>query len=528
MLNNVRDFGAVGDGITDDRLAIQAAIDDAAANDNKGGIFFPSGTYRVSRTEVPGGRWSLDLNGVTDFMVAGEGAKSVVKLVDTAAATGDWHVFILRNNCRRVDFQYLVVDGNRTGLTDPDEQSHGIEVEDGTEDLTIDHCTLRDCFGDGVRLLGRADTDENVRRVRIESCLFQTNNRSGLGIQRALEQVIVAHCFFDATVSDQSIDFEPSGADAPTDLIIDGCIINHTNQTIAVTLSGIRGSEPAVRVKFSNNIVLGGPIFCTDVAQLTIQDNVVLITDAFARNRIPVQVQRGGDAVLITGNLLVSEDAETTAVISPSEVNQRQVSRAMIGNNLCFARSGNGIRVVSSDDVAVEANMVVATGSGTQGIFVQAETSDVDRVFIRNNNITVEDQGGVWVTGIHFAAAQGIGDVSVTGNSINGATEGVRFQGPGFQQTPVCALNSVAVGVANPLIGLLQLPEDSVVVGGAASRGGSTPGSGTGRFIAGEGTPEGKVTGNVGDVYQRIDAAPGPRLFVKESDDEPNTGWSAK
>ena len=39
MLNNVKDFGTVGDGVVDDRLAIQAAIDDAVAN-NKGGILF--------------------------------------------------------------------------------------------------------------------------------------------------------------------------------------------------------------------------------------------------------------------------------------------------------------------------------------------------------------------------------------------------------------------------------------------------------------------------------------------------------
>ena len=31
MLNNVRDFGAVGDGVTDDRAAIQAAVDNAVA-----------------------------------------------------------------------------------------------------------------------------------------------------------------------------------------------------------------------------------------------------------------------------------------------------------------------------------------------------------------------------------------------------------------------------------------------------------------------------------------------------------------
>lgn len=42
MLNNVKDFGAVGDGATDDRLAVQAAIDDAVTND-KGGVLFPPG-----------------------------------------------------------------------------------------------------------------------------------------------------------------------------------------------------------------------------------------------------------------------------------------------------------------------------------------------------------------------------------------------------------------------------------------------------------------------------------------------------
>jgi len=118
MLNNVKDFGAVGDGVTDDRVKIQAAIDDAVTN-KKGGILFPAGTYRVSRPLVAGVRWSLDLNGVQDFMVMGEGPKSVVKLVNTTAPTGDWHVFILRKDCQRVVFNDLVIDGNRTGLTDP-------------------------------------------------------------------------------------------------------------------------------------------------------------------------------------------------------------------------------------------------------------------------------------------------------------------------------------------------------------------------------------------------------------------------
>jgi Pectate lyase superfamily protein len=526
MLNNVRDFGAVGDGSTDDREAIQKAIDDAV-NNNKGGVLFPPGTYRVSLVTIPGGRWSLDLNGVRDFMIMGEGPKSVVKLVNTTAATGDWHVFILRNNCQRVVFKDLVIDGNRTRLTSPDEQSHGIEVEPGTEDLVVDRCILRECFGDGMRLLGAPG--QNVKRVRVENSLFQTNKRSGLGIQRALEQIIIANCVFDATVSDQSIDFEPSGTDGPTDLIIQGCLINHTNATPAVTLSGIGGPDRLVRCKFNDNIVLGGPIFSTDVNQLTIQNNIVVVTDLGIVQRIPVQVQRGGDSVVITGNLLVNDDTITSAVISLNEVNQRQVTRALVANNLCFARFGDGIQCLSSDDVAIQNNMVVATDSCSHGIFIRSQSSPMDNISVRDNDVTIKGTGK-WKFGIRLGATSPhhISHFSVIGNSVRTADSGVAFEGPGFRQTPVCALNRIADDVPSPFVGIGSLPFDSVVVGGVTSRGGTTASSGAGRFIAGLGDPNNKVIGNLGDIFQRLDGTPAATLYVKETGSSTNTGWTAK
>jgi len=527
MLNNVRDFYAVGDGIKDDRAAIQAAIDDAVSK-NKGGILFPPGTYRVSRVTVQGGRWSIDLNGVQDFMVVGEGPKSVVKLMDTAPA-GNWHVFILRNNCRRIVFKDLVIDGNRTGLTNPDEQSHGIEVEAGTEDLVVDRCVLRECFGDGMRLLGAPG--QNVKRLRIANSLFQKNKRSGLAIQRALEQVIITNCIFDATVTDQSIDIEPSGTDGPTELLIQGCIINHTNKTPAVTLSGISGPDPLVRCKFSDNMVIGGHIFCTDVDQLTIQNNTILVTNLGTVQRIPVYVALGGDSVIITGNLLVNDNPFTKSVISLE--GKRQVTRALVANNLCFARSGIGIQCLSSDEVAIQNNMVVATDSCGKGILLRSESSSMDNISVRDNEVTVRGAGR-WEFGILLAAdPQSIGHVSVIGNSVRGADKGIKFvkgteSEARFTQTPICSLNRIAADVTSPIVGLTDLPAASIVVGGMASRGGTSKNSGAGRFIAGLGDPNTKIQGNVGDIFQRLDGGAASTLYVKESGNETNTGWTAK
>ena len=44
---SVKDFGAVGDGVTDDTAAIQLAIDSGAS-----GVFFPAGIYNVSKTSA--------------------------------------------------------------------------------------------------------------------------------------------------------------------------------------------------------------------------------------------------------------------------------------------------------------------------------------------------------------------------------------------------------------------------------------------------------------------------------------------
>jgi hypothetical protein len=58
---SVKDFGAVGDGVTNDTAAIQAAIDSVSSAG--GTVFFPPGTYRIARNSGINDKWGIKVTG---------------------------------------------------------------------------------------------------------------------------------------------------------------------------------------------------------------------------------------------------------------------------------------------------------------------------------------------------------------------------------------------------------------------------------------------------------------------------------
>jgi hypothetical protein len=75
---SVKDFGAIGDGVTDDTSAIQKAINYAATYTPGGAVFLPSGTYKISAAlGVPPGA-SMTIYG------SGPGATSIKQTSTTA------------------------------------------------------------------------------------------------------------------------------------------------------------------------------------------------------------------------------------------------------------------------------------------------------------------------------------------------------------------------------------------------------------------------------------------------------------
>ncbi len=71
-------YGATGDGVTDDRAAIELARDAAVASGVKSVLYFPGGTYMISRDGA--NPWHMNLE-ASNVMLQGERGKTIIKAV---------------------------------------------------------------------------------------------------------------------------------------------------------------------------------------------------------------------------------------------------------------------------------------------------------------------------------------------------------------------------------------------------------------------------------------------------------------
>ena len=161
---NVRQFGALGDGITDDTLAVQKAIDAGL-----GEVFFPKGIYRITKTLLV----DLDRIGYSSIHSTGgsriimEGPGPAFRLVGTHQKSAAPQTFSEDVWDRQ---RMPLLDGLAITGAHPD--AVGIEAA-GTMQLTVSRVHVRNVLN-GIQLTG------NNRNVIISDCHIYSNR--GIGI----------------------------------------------------------------------------------------------------------------------------------------------------------------------------------------------------------------------------------------------------------------------------------------------------------------------------------------------------------
>ena len=161
---DVKAFGAIGDGTTDDTDAIQKAVDSG-----RGRIVFPKGVYRLTRPVEAVldriGYLSIEGNGVARIEMAGAGP--ALRIIGTHQASADPGKFSAKvwDNQRMPLIDAIAIVGKH-------DEAVGIEA-DGTMQITLTRLHLRSLLH-GIHLV------KNNRNVAIADCHIYHNR--GIGV----------------------------------------------------------------------------------------------------------------------------------------------------------------------------------------------------------------------------------------------------------------------------------------------------------------------------------------------------------
>jgi parallel beta-helix repeat protein len=356
---NVKDYGALGDGSTDDSSAIQSAIT-AAQADHNGIVFFPQGTYIIGTTP----------NITSSVMVLGSGLSSILK------AKSSTNVNCLQiTQTSYVIIKDLQIDGQAST------QSGGISYIarigiyiNNCDDVRVENCYVHDTYGSGI--LADDTTNLVITNNRVH------NSKDNLIFLRPWSAGTNAGCN-GAVISNNSVDGSS---------YYGICCLHSDNISI---LGNTAFGNGLLDNSQGTGIDLESCRYCTITGNLT-HDNHGGILCRYEDEGTPSQ---RNSYITITGNTCFNDAINGThgeSGIGISDSDYVVVS----GNNV--ANQTIGISNYQTNNVLLEGNIIDNTSSFGIAAFDSAST----RLEMVDNKISRAGSNGI-VTGVPFTIISG-------------------------------------------------------------------------------------------------------------------------
>jgi hypothetical protein len=392
---NVKDgFGATGNNSTNDRAAIQSAIDAATAA-NGGTVYFPPGTYIVNTA----------LTMPSNVTLRGAGMN-----VSTIKAGADVPVITITAGVSNIAFEHLTVNGNRAGF--PAGNNTAVGGNGNVTDIrmtrfkvtnatafpvflntssggwtrgVIQECVFEDSGG-GWDTFGGGQLTDFV----FTGCVFRNTSGQGFATTNSTGGVVLQGCHFEGPMGN-GISGEPASR-----LIVKGCTFHNLNDTAigifvrpVATLSGVDPNwiEIVGNLFYNTGTVSGAladsAIQIRNGSYCTISGNVVYRMGRYGIVLEGTPVTGSGNTcrnITVTGNVVVDGNQDNIANCPSLLLNQ--TSTAVVTD---IQATGNNFTKVGADS-----NL-------THGIL---ELGTADNAVYVGNNVR-----GATVAGIGFGSA---------------------------------------------------------------------------------------------------------------------------
>lgn len=504
-------YGAIGDGVTDDSVAVRSAV--AAAQTHGGGIvYFPNGTYLLSENGTsfkclapPSG---VSLRGESRYgavLKLAPNQRAGVRMVWTASGATD------------ITVSDLSFDGNKAGQVGSDAhgdailtdnasrviverlniyncRGSGVSVWQNSTDVTIEHCYIHNCDWNGI-VLGDAG---GQHRITVRKCLV-TGNVGGLHIEvsAANSDIMFDQCYTDASVGSYALEIAgtPDATKYTNQVVVRGCKV--MGGTIVTNANGVslencylysadNAGTPAVPLKISNGVIDCAVSRCV----------VVLDTGGTASQAVMLAVTQMGlptDRISVTDcDIYVNTTAADGIMMQTSGIGR--IER-------CYVIGNSGVT------------------AGHYGINVNlSQARSMDAAIVRGNYVTDFPVG---IATQAVSTSQKLGDADISDNLFEVTTVGLLTACVNFEaDSRSSVLQARAVGnrcIADAAAMFGSLPHTSgvaVLVGGNRGSASDWVGNGTPAFSAAKGS-----------TYRRLDGAAGTCFYVNESG---STTWTGK
>jgi hypothetical protein len=358
---SVKDFGAKGDGVTNDTSAINAALNSGALN-----VFLPLGTYIVSG----GGQIKMAVNGQRLY------GPGTIQQTNASFTSGVIYATQLSNIS--IDGITIVAPGNY--------QASGVMLVD-CAGASVKNCKISN-HGYGVYLYSNGGVGNTYFEV--------TDNQ------------------FSAAASNPSW-----GMSSSTDVYVLGNaaygMISRNRCSSAggygVALEAINTTDQLYRIAIADNIISGynsygimlyrnGPYVSGTTA--AVQHNVIVnnVVDQIsgARTRTPggtdyvfgagIYIQGAEDSLVLGNKLSNTNTATTVTSLAPGAIGLGSVGRAVVANNEITSPAQYGVYVTDTfyngyQPGAIQIDNNLIQGAGAIGVYIVLRS----QVYVRNNSI---------------------------------------------------------------------------------------------------------------------------------------------